>query len=82
MQSMSRVRIEGLDYLRGICAFLIMIYHYLLFNSNDVSVFGADLFITKVAIYGVSIFYILSGFTLYYVYQKYNFSKLKDIKFF
>lgn len=58
-------RLYNLDYLRGITAFGIMIYHYL---SWTLGKFTADTFMGRLGIYGVSIFYILSGLTLFYVY--------------
>lgn len=72
-----QTRLYPLDYLRGICAFSIMIYHYLLwqgvvFNANDV--------LQRLGIYGVSIFYVLSGLTLYCVYQNQDFSVMNNIK--
>lgn len=59
------IRLHNLDYLRGLAAFGIMIYHYL---SWTLGKFTADSFMGRVGIYGVSIFYVLSGLTLYYVY--------------
>lgn len=59
-------RIHNLDYLRGLAAFGIMIYHYLyaVFGKFDSeSIFG------RIGLYGVSIFYVLSGLTLYLVYK-------------
>ena len=59
-------RLSGLDYLRGICALGIMFFHFDLWN------FGADpsdSIFTRIGIYGVSIFYVLSGLTLYHVYH-------------
>ena len=58
-------RLYNLDYLRGLVTFGIMIYHYL---SWTLGKFTADTFMGRVGIYGVSIFYVLSGLTLYYVY--------------
>lgn len=58
-------RLYNLDYLRGIAAFGIMIYHYLSWTHGK---FTADTFMGRLGIYGVSIFYILSGLTLFYVY--------------
>ncbi|WP_367892016.1 acyltransferase family protein, partial [Rodentibacter pneumotropicus] len=55
-------RISSLDYLRGLCSFSIMIYHYMLWTGYKVD---ANDFISRMGIYGVSIFYILSGLTLY-----------------
>lgn len=58
-------RLYNLDYLRGIAAFGIMLYHYLSWTTGS---FTSDYFIGRVGIYGVSIFYVLSGLTLYHVY--------------
>lgn len=58
-------RLHNLDYLRGIAALGIMIFHYASWLYGR---FEADTFLGRVGIYGVSIFYILSGLTLYYVY--------------
>ncbi|QLB21095.1 hypothetical protein A6B43_05955 [Vespertiliibacter pulmonis] len=70
-------RINSLDYLRGLSAFGIMIYHFILF-SPIFHRFDVSGFIERVAIYGVSIFYILSGLTLYLVYKHYQFSTYSD----
>jgi exopolysaccharide production protein ExoZ len=59
-------RLYSLDYLRGLCAFGIMIYHYLLWIDG---VFTSDQFLGRVGVYGVAIFYVLSGLTLYHVYE-------------
>lgn len=59
-------RLHNLDYLRGLAAFGIMIYHYLTWSLGN---FAADEFWGRVGVYGVSVFYILSGLTLYYVYH-------------
>jgi len=60
------LRIKELDYLRGFAALGIMFYHYMkwLYIYD-----GAQSFIGRVSVYGVEIFYILSGITLYHVYQ-------------
>lgn len=58
-------RLHNLDYLRGVTAFGIMIYHYL---SWTLGKFSADTFLGRLGVYGVSIFYVLSGLTLFYVY--------------
>ena len=58
-------RLHNLDYLRGLAAFGIMMYHYLMFTFG---IFPSETFIGRVGVYGVSIFYVLSGLTLYYVY--------------
>lgn len=59
-------RLYNLDYLRGLAAFGIMIYHYITWTAGK---FNADTIIARIGIYGVSIFYVLSGLTLYYVYH-------------
>ncbi|MCU0421875.1 MAG: acyltransferase [Bacteroidia bacterium] len=61
------MRIATLDYLRGLAAFGIMIYHYLGFKYGKFDVANP---LEKIGFYGVSIFYVLSGLTLYSVYNK------------
>ncbi len=56
----SQPRLYLLDGLRGICAILIMGYHYL--NWTD----GTNIF--QVGNFGVYVFFILSGFAMWYVY--------------
>ncbi len=63
-------RLYTLDYLRGFAAFAIMLYHYLGWAYGS---FDAESFLGRVGVYGVSIFYVLSGLTLYHVY----FDKMK-----
>ncbi|WP_026903736.1 acyltransferase family protein [Pedobacter glucosidilyticus] len=73
-------RLYNLDYLRGLAAFGIMIYHYLIWTVDE---FSADTFMGRFGIYGVSIFYVLSGLTLYHVYgNRMNPSKQEVILFF
>lgn len=64
-------RIFGLDYLRGMSALLIVFYH---FNSWSFHLENTNT-LTRFGIYGVAIFYILSGLTLYNVYK----SKLNTV---
>ncbi|HYC83799.1 MAG TPA: acyltransferase, partial [Chryseosolibacter sp.] len=54
-------------YLRGLCALSIMVYHYFSWSFGE---YDASTFLGRIGIYGVSIFYILSGLTLYLVYEK------------
>ncbi len=58
-------RVSSLDYLRGIAACGIMVYHYFSWNFR---IYNADDFLGRVGIYGVSVFYVLSGLTLFLVY--------------
>lgn len=73
------LRLYNLDYLRGLAAFGIMIYHYLSWGLGD---FSADTFVRRVGIYGVSIFYVLSGLTLYFVYYDKMKPSADDLKAF
>jgi peptidoglycan/LPS O-acetylase OafA/YrhL len=59
-------RLHNLDYLRGLAAFGIMIFHYLSWTIGE---FDESSFMGRVGLYGVSIFYVLSGLTLFYVYH-------------
>jgi exopolysaccharide production protein ExoZ len=59
-------RLHGLDYLRGLSAFGIMLYHC---SSWTLGPQPASSLLGKIGIYGVATFYILSGTTLGYVYQ-------------
>ena len=71
------LRIKELDYLRGMAALGIMFYHYMkwLYVYD-----GANSFIGKLSVYGVEIFYILSGITLYYVYNNTLDLKIESLK--
>lgn len=72
-------RLYNLDYLRGLSALGIMIYHYSSWSNGN---FSAETFMGRFGIYGVSIFYVLSGLTLFHVYySKMQFS-LQEIIFF
>ena len=59
-------RINTIDYLRGLMACFIMCYHFLFWSNIHFS--SADFF-GKIGVYGVSVFYILSGITLFVVYN-------------
>ncbi len=71
-------RIHNLDYLRGLSAFGIMYYHFL---SWSLGKFDSSHFLGKFGIYGVAIFYVLSGLTLYHVYNnrlKFNLESISN----
>lgn len=59
-------RLHNLDYLRGLAAFGVMVYHFYLWGIGRPS---SEMFIGRVGMYGVSIFYVLSGLTLFHVYS-------------
>lgn len=62
-------RLESLDWLRGLVALSIMLYHF--GGRND-----AATALGKLGIYGVSIFFILSGLSMAIAYDKY----IKDFR--
>jgi len=62
-------RLYTLDYLRGLSAFGIMVYHFLYWLQGP---FSANQFLGRVGVYGVALFYVLSGLTLYHVYDYAN----------
>ncbi|WP_374163195.1 acyltransferase family protein [Arcticibacter sp. MXS-1] len=73
MPSLSKSRVESLDWLRGLVALSIMFYHlsYWCFQQKDASsVLG------RLGIYGVSIFFVLSGLSVAIAYHHY----VKDMK--
>ncbi len=75
------IRLSNLDYLRGFAALGIMLYHYLTWITN--ANFSSDAFFGRVGVYGVSIFYVLSGLTLFYVYyDKLSFNSTDILSFF
>lgn len=71
MEIQNNKRYESLDILRGLCAFSILVYHYTgwVFGRYD-----ASHVIGRFGVYGVSMFYVLSGLTMYLVYfRKFSF---------
>jgi exopolysaccharide production protein ExoZ len=69
------MRYLSLDVLRGLAAFGIMIYHYATWTFGH---FQASNPLGRFGVYGVSIFYILSGLTLALIYP---YSSLKGLKY-
>jgi len=59
-------RIASLDWLRGLMAISIMLFHYVSWRFGDVSVENP---LGRLGIYGVSVFYVLSGISLAIVYD-------------
>jgi exopolysaccharide production protein ExoZ len=74
---MQKNREINLDILRGLMSCGIMVYHYLFWHKfpKDYS-----LFINKIGLYGVSVFYILSGITFFLVYKNVDFRVPKNLK--
>ncbi len=79
MNNQKSSRIETLDWLRGLMALSIMFYHliYWIFFPLD-----ASNPLGRLGIYGVSIFFILSGLSMAIVYNNYIDSFQKSISFF
>lgn len=71
------MRLYTLDYLRGFAALGIMLYHYLAWAYQ---IFDASTTLGRIGVYGVSIFYVLSGLTLNVVYRDKmnNLAQVKD----
>jgi exopolysaccharide production protein ExoZ len=65
LQLVPKPRLPGLDYLRGLSALGIMLYHYSTWTWGH---HAPSSFLGRVGIYGVAIFYVLSGITLSYIY--------------
>jgi peptidoglycan/LPS O-acetylase OafA/YrhL len=61
-----RSRIESLDYLRGTMALSVMMYHYVVWSGIDMK---PDSLLSKLGIYAVSVFYVLSGLSLALAYK-------------
>lgn len=59
-------RLHGLDYLRGLSALGIMVYHYSTWTWGELA---PSSFLGRVGIYGVAIFYVLSSIKLSYIYS-------------
>jgi len=60
-------RNDSLDYLRGLSAIGIMAYHMSLFTFGESD---SSTFLARIKIYGVMIFYVLSGLTLFIANSK------------
>jgi exopolysaccharide production protein ExoZ len=66
MNAVSPNRIHSLDHLRGMMACAVMLYHFSSWTFGD---FESETVLGRIGVYGVSIFYILSGLTLRQVYE-------------
>lgn len=66
-QSSKPEHLDGLHLVRGLCAVAVMVYHYL--HVAKIGTFYAA------GTYGVYIFFVLSGFTLYHVYGRQEISE-------
>jgi len=79
--SSNQTHIISIDWLRGILALLIVTYHYS--SWQQLFIPDSNSILSRIAIYGVSLFFIISGFSLGYTYlKKFNQLTLKKIKSF
>lgn len=62
-------RVDLLDYFRGIMALSVMIYHYTTWFDINL-IYPFDQVISRLGLYAVSAFYVLSGISLAYVYYQ------------
>lgn len=65
-------RIDSIDYLRGLMALSVLLYH---FASWSIGVPDASTTLGRLGIYAVSIFFIISGASLFIAYKDYNWNK-------
>jgi peptidoglycan/LPS O-acetylase OafA/YrhL len=72
-------RIESLDWHRGLLAFAIMLYHL---TSWELAAPDSSTFLGRLGIYGVSMFFVLSGLSMAIVYNKYIRDARSSVKFF
>ncbi len=71
-------RIEGVDALRGLLACGIMLFHYTSWNNNQFHA-GYHEVLNVLAVLAVEMFFIISGFSLYFVYRE-RLGSFKSIK--
>lgn len=65
-------RIESIDYLRGLMAVSVVIYHYTAWaisHGSPGEAMDAGNILMRLGVYAVSTFYIISGLSLYIAYQ-------------
>jgi exopolysaccharide production protein ExoZ len=78
----SNSRIVTLDWLRGLMAIAIMFYHLSDFTITREQPLDASDVLGRLGIYGVSIFFILSGLSMALVYNNYFKDRLSAINFY
>ncbi|MBK6977752.1 MAG: acyltransferase [Cytophagaceae bacterium] len=72
-------RYYSIDYLKGLAAVGIMVYHLTIWETGPLNMDSA---LGRFGIFGVAIFYIVSGLTLYLVYEKkFSFEKSAILQF-
>jgi len=76
----NRIYVDTIDYLRGLLALTIMIYHYL--SWSGLIIVNSNNLLFRFALYGVSIFFIISGFSITIAHINDNFLKIENILYF
>ncbi len=72
-------RVNSIDYLRGLMAISILLYH---FTSWTIGVPQSETILGRLGIYGVSIFYIVSGMSMYISYKSTSWTIKSTTSFF
>jgi exopolysaccharide production protein ExoZ len=72
-------RVHTIDYLRGLMALSILFYHLLSWTMHTPA---SDTLIGKLGIYGVSVFYVVSGASMYLSYKNTSWTSSSTISFF
>ena len=69
---MNNKRFEILDALRGIAVLSVMLFHYLTVFDNEFGYNDKPIWNFKYGFWGVELFFIISGFVIYYSIEKSN----------
>lgn len=76
---MQNKRVEALDYLRGAMALSIMVYHFCAWSNVSIT---PSSILGRLGIYGVPIFYIISGASLYLAHSNFRLSNVEMYSFY
>ncbi|MDM2843241.1 acyltransferase [Citrobacter sp. Cpo090] len=68
----NQVRIKSIDYLRGIMSLAVVIYHFTLWTIGSMN---SGTILGKLGIYAVSIFFVISGMSMYLAYKDFEWNK-------
>ncbi|WP_446010266.1 acyltransferase family protein [Candidatus Electrothrix sp.] len=72
-------RIESLDWLRGLMALAIMFYHLTYWHYFPLD---SSAFLGRLGVYGVSVFFVLSGLSMAIVYSKFIVDRKSIVAFY
>jgi exopolysaccharide production protein ExoZ len=71
-------RVNSIDYLRGALALSVMFYHYASWGLGNQ---GAENLLSRLGIYAVASFYVVSGISLYLVYSTTTWNSISTAEF-